>query len=360
MEINRARLLKAYPPVPKEVKDEISLTLRAIESHTLPASKHYAKRLPLAGVLAAVLIFVMLTVALATGARYGIFDFLDRILGESSVLPRASELVQTSLGTLDLPNTLITAEEAVYDGGNLQVVYSIEAKNLSRKPTEADLDNPLLGIHNPNSELSKALAADKVYYYGGFDSFFVNGEAHSMTNGSFGDSVFDEESGKIYCYMNIQLASSAIIPQGDFSVGLPVAGETWRDKKLLEFTIKETALQGQKTMLETTYETVTVQSLFTSPMRIYVNLRVETKAGTPPEAAEKALLAWQYAVLADANGIELSVPLEMTLDNFENGSACDYHYIFPPADSGDVYLAPLILGNTENWVPDMGKALRVK
>lgn len=322
--------------------------------------ERYAQRLSFASVLTVVLMLTMLTAAIAVGARYGVFDFMGHIFGEANVLPQATELVQTNLGILDLPNTIITAEEALYDGGSLQVVYSIEAKNMSRKPTEADLDNPILGMSNPNSELSKALMADAIYYYASFDSFFINDTEHPMTNGSFGDTMFDQESGKIYCYMNMQLASSGIIPQGDFTVGLPVAGKTWRDKKLLEFTMKGNVAQSPKPLLETEFETIKIQSVFASSVRIYVNLQVEAKEDTAPEKAEDLLLNWQYASLVDFDGNELSEPIEMYLGNTENRSAYDYYYTFPPVDLAEVYLAPTTIDNAGNRVIIKDKMLRVK
>ena len=359
MELNRDMMRKAYPAMPQFVQEDISRTLRSIQLQEKNAPKRYARRLSFAGALVMVLIAAMLTAAIAVGARFGIFDFMSRILGESGVLPQASELVQTHLGSLDLPHTLITADEALYDGGSLQVVYSIQAKNLSAPPAKADFYNPAEGMDDPDSELSRALAADVIYASSGFDWFFINGEEHVMTNGSFGDAEFDEESGKIYCYMNLQLASSGIVPQGDFTVALPVAGALG-DKKLLEFTVKEGITEGPKPMLETAQETVTVQSVFFTPVRAYANLRVMIEEGVPREEADNLLEDWRDAVLADKGGNEIAHPVEVYPGSIEEGKASDYHYTFLPADLTEAYLAPTTIDKNGNWVVDMSRALQVK
>ena len=340
-------------------KQKNSILQRIAAEQAGAAPEHYAGRLSFVSILTMVLMAAMLTAAIAVGARYGVFDFMGHILGEANVLPQATELLQTNLGVLDLPHTTITAEEAVYDGGSLQVVYSIEAKNLSRKPTENDLDNPLLGLNNPNSEFSKALAADAIYYYAGFDSFRIDGIEYPMTNGSFGDALFDEANGKIYCYMNMQLASAGIFPPVDFTVGLPVAGKTWRDQKLLEFAVKSNVAQGVKAVRETECEIITVHCIFVTPIRIYVSLRVEIKEGTSPEKAEALLLEWQQASLFDTDGNAISDPMEMRLENIENRSIIDYHYTFPPIDLAEVYFAPTTMDDAGNQVRVADKAMSV-
>lgn len=352
MKLNRDTLMKAYPATPQEIKDEISQTLQVIQANARPTPTRYARRLSFASVLVSTLLIATLATAIAVGAHYGVFDFISRFFGGYSVLPQASELVQINLGSLDLPHTIITAEEALYDGGSLQVVYSIEGKNLSREPIESDLDDP-------DSEMSQALAADVIYYHSGLDWFFLNVERHSMTNGSFSEVLFDEGSGKIYCYVNLQLASSGIIPQGDFTVALPVAGEP-QDTKILEFTMKENVTQRTATALQTEQETVIVKSAFVTPIRVYVNLRVEVKAGVPPEEAQYILEDWRDAVLVDASGNELGSPVEMYPGNTEDGKASDYHYTFLPVDLAEVYLAPTTIDKDGNWVVDMNKSLQVK
>lgn len=351
MELNRDMLLRAYPSTPQDVKDEIAYTLRSIQTQARAVPKRYARRLSFATMLVLVLIVAAVAAAIAIGAHFGVFDFMSRDGRVSGVLPQAQELVQTNLGALDLPHTTITAEEALYDGGTLQVVYSIEVKNLTALPAAADLENP-------DNELGKALAADVIYYHSGFDWFFINGEEHVMTNGSFGDVVFDEESGKIYCYMSMQLASSGILPQGDFEVALPVAGEL-RDKKLLTFTMEENIGEGPKPSLDTFQEIVTVQSTFLTPVRVYINLRVEAKNNLDAKDTQYLLEDWRDAVLVDADGNEISQLVEVYPGNIEDGKASDYHYTFLPVDLAEAYLAPTIIDDDGNWVVDMDRALQV-
>ena len=359
MELNRDMMAKAYPDMPQFVKDDISRTLRTLQAPARPAPKRYARRLSLAGVLIAALMVALLTVAIAIGARLGVFHFMSRTLGQSGVLPGAKELVQTKLGTLDLPHTLITAEEALYDGGSLQVVYSIQAKHLRKKPTRADFDRLMAEEGDASGEWARALAADVVYPSGGFDWFFLNGQEYVMTNGSFGDAEFDEESGCIYGYMNIQLASSGIVPEGNFTVGLPVAGEL-QEKKLLEFTVQKAVSQGMKPVLETAHESVTVQSVFFTPVRAYVNLRVAVKDGVDAETAKYLLEDWRDAVLIDKDGHEIGNPVEVYAGSSEAGRSADYHYTFLPIDLTEAYLAPTTIDESGQWVVDRDKALQVK
>lgn len=352
MELNRDTLLGAYPSTPQDVKDGIAYTLHSIQTEARAVPKRYARQLSFATMLVLILITAALAAAIAIGAHFGVFDFMSRGGRMGGALPPAQELVQTNLGALDLPHTTITAEEALYDGGTLQVVYSIEGKNLTVTPTRADLENP-------DSEMGKALSADVIYYYSGFDWFLINDERHVMTNGSFDDAVFDEESGKIYCYMSIQLASSGIVPQGDFEVTLPVAGEL-QDKKLLTFTMKEKVGEGPKLILDTPQETITMQSAFITPVRAYINLRVEAKDGVGEIEALYLLEDWRDAVLVDAGGNEASRLVEVYPGNIEDGKASDYHYTFMPIDLDEAYLAPTIIDDDGNWVVDMDRALRVK
>jgi hypothetical protein len=359
MVLNRDQLLKAYPAPPQDFKEGVALTLRVIQTQAGQTPLRYARRLSFAPALAAILVLAMLTAGIAVGAHYGVFDFLGRDVGNSQVLPQAGELVQTNLGTLDLPHTLITAEEALYDGGSLQVVYSVQAKNLTKKPTLGDLYDPGLGLESSDSELSRALAADEVACYAGFDWFFINGEEHVMTNGSFGDATLDEETGKVYCYMNMQLASSGIVPKGDFTVALPVAGPIG-DRKLLEFTMKAGVAQGARYAMENEREAVTVESAFVTPVRVYVNLRVEAKAGADPERAKQVLADWNGALLVDASGRKISGLVEVYEDIPEEGKGSDFHYVFLPAEAAEAYVAPIMAGDAGSWAADMSRAIRVR
>jgi uncharacterized protein (DUF58 family) len=139
--------------MPQELKNQLLYTLKTIQAKAAPAPVRTARRLSFVTVIAAVLLIAV--IAAAVGNRLGVFAFMERMPGHNTVLEGADELVQTELGHLDMSNTVLTAEEAVYDGGCLRVVYSVQAKNLSVMPKQADVDDP-------ESTFRKVLARDGI------------------------------------------------------------------------------------------------------------------------------------------------------------------------------------------------------
>ena len=272
--------------------------------------------------------------------------------GGGGVLDGAEKLVQTNLGRLDLQNTVIAAEEAVYDGGNLRVVYSVQAKSVSAPLAQADIDDP-------DSAFCKALSSDGINHDGSCDWFVLGGTEYSMTNGSTGDAVFDADSGKLYCYLDIQLASAGIIPTGDFAVKLPLAGEIIA-RKTLDFTVKASAASQTKAAIQTEHASVTLLSTFVSPVRTYASIRIEMKDGSALAQADEVFEAWRDVVLADAEGKEIGTLQDLLAANLEDGKRVDYSYTFLPVDMAEVYLAPIIIDEKTEWVGDMNQALRLK
>ncbi len=350
MESNQKRMLKAYPDMPLELKSQMAYTLHTIQAQARPASRRYARRLSFATLLAAILLVTM--IAVAVGNPLGVFGFIERMSGYSDVLVGAGELVQTDLGNLDMPNTVLTVEEVVYDGGSLRVVYSVQAKNLSMPPMQADMDDP-------ESALSKALASDGLNPDGSCDWFVLDGTEYSMTNGSTGDAVFDEESGKLFCYLEIQLASAGIIPQGDFAVKLPLAGEITA-RKTLDFTVKASPAVQPKATFQTEHATVTLMSAFLSPVRAYATVRIDMKEGSTLAQADEVFEAWRDVTLVDSRGKEISTPEEVLTTYLEDGKRVDYSYTFLPVGNEEIFLAPFIIDEKNNWIGDMSQALRLK
>ena len=350
MESSRKRMLRAYPDMPQELKNQLLYTLKTIQAQARPYRKRTVKRLSFAGLLAAVLLIAV--IAMAVGNHFGVFTFMERMPGRGGVLEGAGKLVQTELGHLDMPNTYLTAEETVYDGGCIRVVYSVQAKNLSGLPLGADL-------YNPESQLSKALAADGIHPDGSCDWFVLGGTEYSMTNGSTGDAAFDEESGKLYCYLEIQLASAGIIPEGDFDVRLPLAGEL-KARKTLDFTVKASRTAQPKASFQAGQMTVTLLNAFLSPVRAYAGVRIEMKDGSLPSQADGVFATWRDVALVDANGKEIGALADLLTVKMEDGKSVEYSYTFLPVDKEDVFLAPFTTDENDNWVGDMSQALRLK
>lgn len=347
---SRKRMLKAYPAMPQELKNQLLYTLKTIQAKARPAPVLRAKRLSFVTVMAAVLLIAV--IAAAVGNRLGVFQFMERMSGQSGVLEGAGKLVQTDLGSLDMSNTILTAEEAVYDGGSLRVVYSVQAKNLAAAPTQADMANP-------ESAFRKALARDGIGLDGSCDWFVLDGMEYSMTDGSTGDAVFDEESGKLFSYLEIQLASAGIIPKGDLVVKLPLAGEITA-RKTLDFSVKASAAPQPKASLQTDHAAVTLLSTFLSPVRTYANIRIEMKDGSTLAQADEVFETWRDVVLTDAQGKEISALQDLLTANYEDGKRVDYSCTFLPVDNEEVYLTPIIIDENNNWVGDMSQALRLK
>ncbi len=347
---SRKRMLKAYPDMPQELKNQLLYTLKTIQAKARPTPVSSARRLSFITVMAAVLLIA--AIAVAVGNRLGVFRFMERMSGYSGVLEGAGELVQTDLGSLDMPNTVLTVEEAVYDGGCLRVVYSVQAKNLAAHLTQEDMDNP-------ESTFRKALAIDGIHPDGSCDWFVLDGTEYSMTNGSTGDAVFDEESGKLYCYLEIQLASDGIIPKGDFDVKLPLAGEIMA-RKTLDITVKASPAPQPMATFQTGQVTVTLLNAFLSPVRAYAGVRIEMKEGGTLSQADNVFNTWRDVVLVDAKGKEIGALQDLLTVKLEDGKSVEYSYTFLPVDNEEIFLAPVIIDENNNWVGDMSQALRLK
>lgn len=350
MESNRKRMLRAYPAMPQELKNQLLYTLKTIQAQSKPAPVQTARRLSFVTIMAAVLLIAV--IAMAVGNRLGVFAFMERMPGHSGVLEGAGKLVQTELGHLDMPNTYLNAEEAVYDGGCLRVVYSVQAKNLSAMVKQADMDDP-------ESAFCKALAGDGVHMDGSCDWFILGGTEYTMTGGSTGDAAFDEESGKLYCYLEIQLASAGIIPKGDFDVRLPLAGEIGA-RKTLDFTVKANPAAQPKATFQAGQMTVTLLNAFLSPVRAYAGVRIEMEEGSTRSRADEVFNTWRDVLLTDANGKEIGGLADLLTTSLEDGKSVEYSYTFLPVGNEEVFLAPFTTDENGNWVGDMSQALRLK
>ncbi len=352
MTLNRETMLRAYPGMPSQVNGRMDATLAVIrrDAAAQNAPKRYAVRLRFATVVIA-LVLLLAAIGVAAGIHFGVFDFMARMFGQSDVLPQASELVQSDLATLETEHTSIALTQAVYDGGNLRVVYSVRVKGADAPITDAELADEA-------SAFRQALAADGVSPWG-CDWFCLDGEEHSMTGGSTGDTIPGAENGEALCYLDIYLASSGIVPQGDFAVSLPIIRRGRGEITTLDFTVRAAAAPTLPPTLSANGAAVTVLSASLSPVRAYISLRIERNADTSARDFELLLADWRDAVLADARG-EALCALSEWMVNSADENAAEYTFIFLPTDAAEAYLAPTILDDNDEWLVDMSQAIRVK
>lgn len=333
MIMNREKMLKAYPPMPASVEkrmDDTLLRLRAESAaHSVSLS---APRRRLCFVLVTALAVMMLAAATAAGIHYGVFDLMASLFGQEGVLPEAQQLVVSPLASAQLDNSVLTVEEAVYDGGNLRLVYSVRARGEALSPEEA-------------------ARADGVRL-SGCDWFLLNGEEYPMTNGSLSGSVLTGQGDAMMCYLDICLASSGIVPEGDLTVGLPLT-----DGEPITIHVPGYQVSAEPVETETAAVRATLLSASLSPVRAYARLRIARQPGASAESYEAALGDWRDACLVDAQGNRLCAPSEILTDAAEDGQWVDWTYIFPPVEGAKAYFAPTVVTTQDEWLVDMAHAL---
>lgn len=349
MELTREKLLRAYPQMPQSASLRLECTLDALQNGTLQtqtARPH--RRLGFALVLA----LVLLAAAVGTAAyvRLGVFDFMRRERGDANVLSGAQKLVQTELAALDLPHTRIEITEAVYDGGTLRVVYSIAAKNVDTPLTEDDLADG-------DSAFYQALRADQVHPM--CDWFSINGEEYTMTAGTTGEQIPGGENGEMLGYMNIQLASEGIVPEGDFTVGLPFIGEgnEWQS---VEFTVRNDRAAQPPVSVHAAKSTAALLAASVSPVRVTATVSVVMDADATREEALYVFSDWRDAVLIDAEGNILGEPDEILTNSEIEGESLELSFTFLPVEAENIYLAPRTIDQNDNWFADTARALKLK
>ena len=354
MTLNHETLLRAYPTTPQQVYSRMDETLATIRRETKAANppRRYAVRVRFATVMVALLI-LLAAIGVAAGVRLGVFDFMARMFGSADVLPQASELMQNDLATLETEHTTVTLSQAVYNGGNLRVVYSVRVKGATAPLTAEELNDE-------HSAFREAVAADHLSPWG-CDWFYIDGVESTMTNGSTGETIPGAENGEALCYMDIYLASSGIVPTNDFVVSLPLIRRERGDITTLDFTVKVGDMTPTAApALNLNGATVTVLSASLSPVRAYVNLRIERGEGTSARDFDLLLADWRDAVLVDAQGNELAALSEFQPGAREDGELAEYSFTFLPTDAAEAYLAPTIIDDNDQWVVDMTQAIRVK
>lgn len=346
MTLDMERMRRAYPQTPPVVHHRVEQTLSGIHREAAKQPpRRYARRLSFAVTMA--LVAVLAVGAVAAGAHFGVFDFMKKMFGASGVLPEAEELVQQNLASLELEHTTLNVEEAVYDGGTLQVVYSI---------TQNDAEAPLTEQELADSQSAFNLAREADQVHTECDWFWVNGTEYCMTNCSTLDTMIGENDGELLCYLDIQLTSAGIVPDGDFTVKLPVAGGSGT-YQTLDFTVQANGTDWQPVVLYSDNATVTLTSAFVSPVRIYATIHLEMDADVSLQKADETFEDWAEAELVDAQGNKLAGLTELIPENLVDGKSVDYSYTFLPVDAEEMYLAPTFINEQGEWAVDMTRAL---
>lgn len=357
MMLTQETLLKAYPHMPTQVNERIDLTLEAIHRQAAKQAaqqppKRYALRLRFTTVLVALLL-LLATIGMAAGIHFGVFDFMRELFEQGDVLPEAQQLVQNDLATLKTEHTQIKLTQAVYDGGNLRLVYSVQMKGNTSPITSEELNDE-------ESAFRKALASDGISPWG-CDWFYLDGTDYSMTNGSTSATLPGSENGEALCYLDVYLGSSGIAPQKDFAVRLPIIRKGRSEITTLDFTVQvgeQAPMSGACKQAQGA--TVTVCSASLSPVRAYVNLHIQRDESTQPQAFELLLADWRDAVLVDEQGNELATRSEFQVDALVDGEAADYSFTFLPTDAQKVWIAPTIIDENDQWVVDMSQGIALK
>lgn len=331
MVIDREALLKAYPAVPDNVRLRMDETLFRLRMEPKVARKTTATRKRLF-VLVILLVVMAAVGGTAAGIHYGVFSFMAELFGQNSVLPQAQELIAADLASVQLKHSVVTVEEALYDGGNLRLVYSVRST-----------DDKL--------SIEEAAAADQVSL-NGCDWLSINGEEIIMTNGSSFGSVLTPEEDRLLCYLDIYMASAGIVPTGDLTVGLPLIGS-----EVVAFTVPGYQVTVNPVCVKTDAVRVTMLSASLSPVRAYARLRIEKLPDVSEESYEATLGDWRDVYLVDAEGQKLGAPMEILTDAVEEGKWIDLTYTFPPVEEENVFLASTIITAENEWLVDMAHAI---
>ena len=138
-------------------------------------------------------------------------------------------------------------------------------------------------MDNPESTFRKALAIDGIHPgRQAADWFILDGTEYSMTKRlPPAMRFFDEESGKLYCYLeNPACFRRHYPPRGDFDVRLPLAGEVGARKDPGYYGKGRHCPAANGRIPNGGKWTVSLfERVFLSPVRAYATVRIEMKEG---------------------------------------------------------------------------------
>lgn len=231
-------------------------------------------------ILAGVLLLALAAAAIATAFGYRIFGFPfpadDPV---SYVQEGAYTLMKQNLKHVSYDHVDVDILEAVYDGMDLRVVYSVWDRNATERLTDEDLYHGIA-----------AAKLDGVTCV--CDWIVINGQDANLSDAA---EEPGERNGEMIYSIEALLSDQGIHPEGDFTVGLPLIKN---EKNLtiapveLTFTINaEDAKKWVRTaypaqMIEGNYRVAITEAEF-SPMSGAILLTVSDTAYVPPEGEEE-------------------------------------------------------------------------
>ena len=375
MNLTREYLLSAYPDTSEVFDNAVERTLNRIRFEAALESRR-AGHIQIKRILGwglALLLLLAGVLGIAEGVRRGVFDFL---LGREGVLPEAADLALNDTATMQVGDTEIRITESVFDGATLRFVMSIVCKDMDRPVEEEEL-------WDMESEFGQYLQKDGVIALGSFDWFTVDGVEYSMTSGSGGENVAGSGNGEALIYFELKLTSTEGIevPEGDFTVGLPVL--SYAIKNLRDGVSREEAqmlLPVKRLPMESIRDiapkepqpmgsgTVTVLEARLSPIKVYITLRVDFPEDTDLAESIPAITQWGEFTLVDAQGQEICPPggyvwgWGVPADETDEQRHLWMQGEFYPAESypDEIYLAPIgPYGEDGAWSGDMNLAVRL-
>lgn len=252
-------------------------------------------------VLAIVLALALAAVAVGAAMRRGVFNFLydfgfDR--SGAQVQEAAQGLLRTDLASLSLAHVDVAVREAVYDGHDLRVVYSVtERGRTADNPfTEEDLYKSVI-----DAGWEDGLTCCDWIEVNGQDAYF---------NDTF--QAVGESPGEMLYYLQTNLPDWGITDVGDtMTIGLPMTrGEDGRTyiHDALRFTIDATVPGGlvrRAAPVEVTLGEVpfTLEEAEFSPVSGIVRIALRGEYGYMDKLAH----LWGHAKLYAPDGTELGI-----------------------------------------------------
>ena len=373
MDLTREKLLSAFPKDSAifDMAVDRALSRIGFEASLARRMPPRPKLKPLLGWGLALLLLLAGVLGVAEGIRLGIFDFL---IGAQDALPEAKDLGRKDTSALQVGGTRLQITESLFDGATLRFVMSV---------TCLGLDHPLRDqeLWNPDSGFNKQLAKDGVIALGSFDWFTLDGVEYSMTGGSGGETVPGTGNGEALIYFELKLTSTegVRVPEGDFTVGVPVRQYAMRDlipgvsreeaqmfipvTRIPVASIRDVAPKDPQPMGK---GTLTITEARLSPIKAYTTLRLDFAPEVPLEECEPLISAWGDYSLVDQNG-EVLTPGGLVWGwGLPQGETDDARHLFmqgefPPASSypDQLFLAPLSYGENGEPMGQMDMAVEL-
>lgn len=353
----------AFPKVPGSFHLAMEQTLWEIVKEAAPAQRPALgrRRRVAAMVLAASL--ALCAAAGAVGARFGLFDFLRERDGEEAVQPGAQALLHQDLAAVSLEHVDVRITEAVYDGSDLRVVYSVRLRDAKEALEEREL-------YDGEGAFLQAALADGVNL-GGADWFTLDGVEHTMTGGSTAERRAGGEPGEMLVYVQIKLSSEDIHPQGDTATfGLALLTGRPRTEQTLTFTVPAKELPGVREaqpgqVYAFGITQVTVLDARLGPVRATASLRLDFAREVGAVDAMNQALNWADAQLVDAQGQPVSEGIQSQQSELPGEADTQRHLridleFTPPAQYPErVYLAPFSFNGQDEYLADMTQAIEL-